>query len=104
MTFKANWEKTHRKVLVAPYDSSWSSQFEAQANNIKTALGDSFVEIHHVGSTSVPGLAAKPKIDIIACVKDLTFDHHGLTDLSYEYRGGFNLPFRKSFTYRSSKH
>ncbi len=90
------------KVEVVPYDSVWPSLFEMEANKIKTALGDSFADIHHVGSTSVPGLAAKPKIDIIACVKDLTFDHQGLTDLHYEYRGGFSLPFRKSFTYRSS--
>ena len=69
---------------------------------IKTALGDSFSDIHHVGSTSVPGLAAKPKIDIIACVNHLDFDHQGLANLNYEYRGGFNLPLRKSFTYRST--
>ena len=46
-------------------------------------------------------MAAKPKIDIVACVRNLGFDHQGLADLYYQYRGGFNLPLQKSFTYRS---
>ena len=89
------------KVEVVPYDPTWPYIYETEAKKIKIALGYSFAEIHHVGSTSVPGLAAKPKIDIITCVNDLNFDHEGLKRLNYEYRGGFNLPFRKSFTYRS---
>ena len=90
------------KVEVVPYDPSWPNVFDIEAKKIKTALGDSFASIHHVGSTSVPGLAAKPKIDIIACVNNLNFDHQELANLNYEYRGGFNLPLRKSFTYRST--
>ena len=92
-----------KKIKVAAYDPNWAEQFKAEAERIKAALGKSFVAIYHVGSTSVPGLAAKPKIDMIAEVKNLCFDHKGLLDLHYEYRGGFNLPFRKSFTYRSAK-
>ncbi len=88
-------------VEVAPYDPSWPNIFDIEAKKIKAALEGSFSSIHHVGSTSVPGLAAKPKIDIIACVNHLDFDHQGLANLNYEYRGGFNLPLRKSFTYRS---
>ncbi|MGI4776008.1 MAG: GrpB family protein [Janthinobacterium lividum] len=48
--------------------------FEAAAIEIKKALADNYIAIHRVGSTSVPGLAAKPKIDIIAVVRDLFFD------------------------------
>lgn len=89
------------KVKIAPYDPNWPNLFDIEASRIKTALGDSFACIHHVGSTSVPGLAAKPVIDILACVNDLDFEHEGLKDLNYEYKGGFSLPFRKYFTYRS---
>jgi GrpB-like predicted nucleotidyltransferase (UPF0157 family)/aminoglycoside phosphotransferase (APT) family kinase protein len=89
------------KVEVVPYDTNWPNIFDIEAKKIKAALGNSFASIHHVGSTSVPGLAAKPKIDIIACVNNLNFDHQGLANLNYEYRGGFNIPLRKSFTYRS---
>ena len=91
-----------RKVKVVPYDSNWPSLFELESDKIKLALGNSYVAIHHIGSTSVPNLASKPTIDIIAEVKTLAFDHQDLTNLNYEYRGGFNLPLRKSFTYRSS--
>lgn len=91
-----------KDVEVVPYDPSWPNVFDIEAKKIKAALGNSFAAIHHVGSTSVPGLAAKPKIDIIACVNHLDFDHQGLANLNYEYRGGFNLPLRKSFTYRST--
>ena len=71
------------KVEVVPYDASWPNVFDIEAKKIKAALGNSFAAIHHVGSTSVPGLAAKPKIDIIACVNHLDFDHQGLANLSY---------------------
>lgn len=54
-----------------------------------------------MGSTYVEGLAAKPKIDIIVEVEDLSFDYSGLLSLDYEFKGGFNLPLRKCFTLRS---
>lgn len=90
-----------KTIQVVSYDPNWPLIFKQEANKIKAALGDSFVAIHHVGSTAVPDLASKPIIDIIACVKDLAFDYQGLTNLNYKYRGGFNLPLRKCFTYRS---
>lgn len=89
------------KVEVIPYDPQWSKLFEHEIKKIKEALRDQFVAIYHVGSTSVPGLAAKPKIDIIAEVQDLNFRYNTLLNLGYEYRGGFNIPFRKSFTLRT---
>ena len=90
-----------KTIEVVPYNPNWPCVFHVEATKIRTALGDWFHEIYHVGSTAVPGLDAKPTIDIIACVKDLNFDAQGLTDLGYEYRGGFNIPLRKCFTHRS---
>ena len=87
-------------VRVLPYDPKWPMQYESLAQNIKIALSKDLVSIHHVGSTSIPGLAAKAKIDIIAEVKDLCFPYQGLLDLGYEYRGGFNIPLRKTFSLR----
>ena len=87
-------------VRVLPYDHKWPEQYEALAKNIKAALSKDLVSIHHVGSTSIPGLAAKRKIDIIAEVKGLCFPYQGLLGLGYEYRGGFNIPFRKTFSLR----
>ena len=91
------------KVEVVPYDLNWPNIFEAEAALIKKALADNCIAIHHVGSTSVPGLAAKPKIDIIAVVQNLFFDKSQLEAVGYKYRGGFNIPLRKCFTIRNAE-
>jgi GrpB-like predicted nucleotidyltransferase (UPF0157 family) len=49
---------------LAEYDAAWAERFSAEAEQIRRALGDLVVEIEHVGSTSVPGLAGKPTVDI----------------------------------------
>jgi GrpB-like predicted nucleotidyltransferase (UPF0157 family) len=90
-----------QKITVIPYDPVWPVLFFEEAVKIKSTLGKLCEGIHHVGSTAVPGLAAKPKIDILAKVEDLKFNHSLLENLGYNYRGGFNLPLRKSFTVRS---
>jgi GrpB-like predicted nucleotidyltransferase (UPF0157 family) len=58
------------KVVVADYDPRWPRWFEEEADKIRTALGSGAVGIEHVGSTSVPGLPAKPIIDISLVVAD----------------------------------
>ena len=90
------------RVEIYPYDPNWPNIFDHESVMIKEALGSNCTAIHHVGSTSVPGLAAKPKIDIIAEVRDLLFDKSQLENLGYEYRGGFSIPLRRSFTIRMS--
>lgn len=89
------------RVEIKPYDLNWPHVFEKEAKLIQQALGNNCIAIHHVGSTSVPGLAAKPKIDIIAVVQDLFFDNSQLEAIGYKYRGGFNIPLRRSFTIRT---
>ena len=51
-------------ILIFPYDPAWPGIFEAEAKRIGDALGSAAARIDHVGSTAVPGLAAKPVIDI----------------------------------------
>lgn len=89
------------KIEVVPYNPEWAEQFAKEASKIGKALGDVVVEIHHIGSTAVKGLASKPKIDIIAEVNSLHFDHSGLIQLGYKFCGGYSIPLRQSFTYRS---
>jgi GrpB-like predicted nucleotidyltransferase (UPF0157 family) len=60
------------KVELADYDSSWPAAFGAEAARITGALGAHALRIEHVGSTSVPGLAAKPVIDIQVSVEAVT--------------------------------
>jgi len=59
-------------VLLADYDPGWTTAFEREATRIRGALGDQVRVLEHVGSTSVPGLAAKPIIDIVLAVPDST--------------------------------
>lgn len=57
-------------ITLAPYDPVWPLLFERQATRIRAALGDGVLRLEHVGSTSVPGLAAKPIIDMVLAVAD----------------------------------
>src|SRR5579884_3895999 len=57
-------------VLIVDYDPQWPALFEREARRIRAALGDRVVLLEHVGSTSVPGLAAKPIIDMLLVVPD----------------------------------
>lgn len=57
-------------ILLADYDPAWPALFEREAARIRAALGDDARLVEHAGSTSVPGLAAKPIIDIVLAVPD----------------------------------
>jgi GrpB-like predicted nucleotidyltransferase (UPF0157 family) len=59
-----------REVKVVDYDPDWPRKFETHAGRIADALGRAALRVEHVGSTSVPGLAAKPVIDILVVVPD----------------------------------
>ena len=60
------------KIELCDYDPAWPAQFLEQAARIRGGLGVAAMEVDHVGSTSVPGLAAKPIIDIVLTVADTT--------------------------------
>lgn len=57
-------------IQIADYDPEWSRLFAREAERIRAALGDRVLLLEHVGSTSVPELAAKPRIDILLTVAD----------------------------------
>lgn len=58
-------------IVIVPYDLDWPSRFEDEARKIRDILSALVVRIDHVGSTSVPGLAAKPVIDIQVSVRSI---------------------------------
>jgi len=64
--------KAHRPYQLEEYDPSWKTRFSIASEKIRPILGENLVEIEHVGSTSVEGLVAKPQIDVLVVVKDLT--------------------------------
>ena len=59
-----------RRIEIHDYNTDWPKKFETHARIIARALGDAALQIEHIGSTSVPGLAAKPIIDILVVVQD----------------------------------
>jgi GrpB-like predicted nucleotidyltransferase (UPF0157 family) len=59
-------------VLLSDYDPGWPGMFEREAARIRGALGDRVRLLEHAGSTSVPGVAAKPIIDMVLAVRDST--------------------------------
>ena len=63
-------EVLDRPITLAEYDSAWPVLYEREAARIRAALADRALLIEHVGSTSVPGLAAKPHIDVLLAVAD----------------------------------
>ena len=59
-----------RKIVVVPHENHWSEKFQMEAKRLKSAMPET-VKIHHIGSTSVPGLATKPIIDMIMEVENI---------------------------------
>ena len=58
------------KVQIADYDPHWPELFQREADRIRAVLGPCALQIEHVGSTSIPGLSAKPVIDMLLVVDD----------------------------------
>ena len=56
--------------MVVDYDPTWPERFRREEANIRIALGDAALAVEHIGSTAVPGLAAKPIVDILVVVED----------------------------------
>jgi GrpB-like predicted nucleotidyltransferase (UPF0157 family) len=85
-------------IVVVPYDPRWPLLFEEERDLIGAAVGARAVKIEHVGSTAVPGLAAKPVIDIMVGSRSIEEDSPtlvgGLTRIGYEYRGEAGVPGR----------
>jgi len=59
------------RVVVTNYDPHWPAAFEAEAEKVRAIFGDEVIAIHHIGSTSVPGLPTKPIIDMLLVLRDI---------------------------------
>jgi len=64
-------EGRSRAFEIEPYDPGWPGRFETESARVEAALGDEIVRVEHVGSTAVPGLAAKPVVDIQVSVRSM---------------------------------
>ena len=88
------------RVQVVAHDSAWKGDFEAEADQIAYALGDIVVSLHHIGSTAIASIFAKPIIDILLEVDDIArLDNRTpvMEQLGYEAMGEFGIRGRRYF-------
>lgn len=84
--------------LLSPPDPGWPARAQAEADRWRAAGLDGLVSLHHIGSTAVPGLPAKPVIDLLpvfASTAACDAARPALEDLGYEWLGKFGLPDRR---------
>lgn len=89
-----------KRVTVVEYDPEWPTLFEQLSDRIAKVVGDTAVAIEHVGSTAVPGLSAKPVIDMNVVVSDASGVARAieqLATLEYKHRGNRGIEGREAF-------
>jgi GrpB-like predicted nucleotidyltransferase (UPF0157 family) len=91
-----------KTIVLHPYNPAWPKMYEVEAADIKAALGSHCIAVHHIGSTSVPGLTAKEDLDIMCIVDDLKSSLI-LQDIGYVYKGEINIPLRNFFSKNSER-
>lgn len=98
---------TTKKVNVVSYAPEWRMQFREIAAELKQLLGDLAIAVEHVGSTSVPGLAAKPIIDVDIVIRDYDVFTEVVKNLEkggYYYEGDLGIAGREAFGYNGKDH
>lgn len=89
-----------KRVVVVDYDETWPAVFEQLRALIWPAVSDFALTLEHVGSTAVPGLAAKSVIDlclVVPSMSDVPLGIERLTEIGYTHRGDLGVPERQAF-------
>ncbi|PSB29121.1 GrpB family protein [Chlorogloea sp. CCALA 695] len=87
-------------IIIVDYNANWCNQYEQEKQRVMLALGDTVTNIQHIGSTSIPGLAAKPVIDMILGLKQippLLEQISNFEAIGYSYHGELGIPGRHYF-------
>jgi len=88
-------------VTLAPFCNKWDAQYQITFNELQKILGDNIIEMHHVGSTAIKGIVAKPILDIAVAIKDEEqINIIGMESAGYEYCGDRGVPGRHLFVRR----
>lgn len=88
------------KVEVVPPDPAWQEEFQKESKQLALVMGENIVAIHHIGSTAIPGIYAKPVIDFLIEVKSIVKtdeQNEAMAAIGYEAMGEFMLPGRRYF-------
>lgn len=88
------------KIRLTEYDDKWIHKYEEEVNLLELIFGEEIITFEHFGSTSVPGMKAKPVIDMMCIVKDInkidSFNEK-MNSLGYDVAGEWGLPGRRLF-------
>lgn len=87
-------------IEVIPYREEWKTLFLEEQARLEELLGDTLIRVFHIGSTSVPGIQAKPVIDLLPVVTDvasLDAYREGFEALGYEAMGEYGIPGRRFY-------
>lgn len=87
-----------KSIQVVPYDPNWVFHYEKEAALIRKALGKNCLAVYHIGSTSVPGLTAKPIVDVLVVVQKALLAREPLEKIGLRYRCEYNIPLRYFFS------
>ena len=93
------------RIEVTAYDPEWPRTFERIREHVWPVVQHAAMSIEHVGSTAVPGLAAKPVVDaciVVASRRDIPYVVKALAKIGYEHRGDLGVPDREAFTHPAS--
>ena len=97
----------YKRVEVSPYDAVWADDFQKIKSELDGVLNGLVLSVEHVGSTSVPGLSAKPIIDIDVVIKDeaaLPPVIEALQSIGYQHNGDQGIKGREAFDYEGKEH
>lgn len=86
------------RVLLAPHDPAWAEMAAAEGARLTGVLGENLITAHHIGSTAIPGIAAKPLVDLMPVVRSLDAFEARRADveaLGYLWRGAFGIEGRR---------
>ena len=89
-----------RAVIVEPYNPLWVSKFEEESRHIARTMGAIVVKVHHIGSTSIPNIYAKPIIDMLVeviAIEQVDSRNAAMVAFGYVAMGEYGLPGRRYF-------
>lgn len=88
------------RITMVPHDPEWQRLFRHEAEQVTAALGANVVAVHHIGSTAIPAIYAKPVLDVLLVVQDLTAldeKQPQMEAMGYVALGEFGIPGRRYF-------
>ena len=89
-----------REVIVVAHDPAWAGEFREESSRIAAIFGQELLSIHHIGSTAIPGMSAKPIVDIMLVVRDILkveASNADMIQLGYTPMGEYGIAGRRFF-------